>query len=166
MSSYEFNIGAKARAGTRFLSDVRDEIHRAFSVEKGKRKITQLMIAERLGVNRSVVNRQIMGLENLTVKSIGELLWAIGWEPHFEARELDEFGANHMPHLSAVDAARRLSQEVQSTSAQTSDSVLRLLRGASANTALSQHLRRSDIAAEGRGPSANTALSQQLSKQP
>lgn len=31
-----------------------------------------------------------MGLrsENLTARTIGELLWAIGWEPIFEAKEI------------------------------------------------------------------------------
>jgi hypothetical protein len=136
MSSYEFDIGEKARSGSRFLNDVRDEIRRALSVEKGKRKLTQQMIAEKLGVHRSVVNRQIMGLENLTAKSIGELLWAIGWEPHFEARELadQEHGANYSTQLPLPEMLRRGSQDSQSGGSQQADSVMRRLRGLPSNS--------------------------------
>jgi hypothetical protein len=95
MPSYEVDIGEKARAGSRFLSDVRDEIQKAFFTEKKRRGFTQQAVASRLGVNRSLVNRQVMGLENLTARSIGELLWAIGWSPHFEARDpMEDFGRN------------------------------------------------------------------------
>lgn len=105
MTSYQYNIGEKARAGSRFLSLVRDEIQRAFAAEKALRNITQQAIADRLGVNRSVVNRQVMGLENLTLKTVGELLWAIGWEPQFEVRKPQiEFGDNAIVILASPDA--------------------------------------------------------------
>lgn len=90
MPSFEVDIGGKARAGSRFIARVRDEIQRAFVSEKQTRKLTQQSIATILGVNRSVVNRQVMGLENMTVRSVGELLWALGWEPHFEATKIEQ----------------------------------------------------------------------------
>jgi hypothetical protein len=96
MTSYKVDIGEKARAGSRFLADVRDEIQRAFFTQKRRQQgLTQQAIAKKLGVNRSLVNRQVMGLENLTVRSIGELLWAIGWEPMFKAQDpMEDFGRN------------------------------------------------------------------------
>lgn len=95
MPSFEYVIDERSRAGSRFLSRVRDELQRALTAEKAQRKLTQQSIADKLGVNRSVVNRQFMGLENLTVRTIGELLWAIGWEPHFEAMKPESAaGAN------------------------------------------------------------------------
>jgi hypothetical protein len=30
----------------------------------------------------------MQGLENLSSRRIAELLWALGWEPHFEARKI------------------------------------------------------------------------------
>lgn len=81
MPSFEFDIGDKEAAISRFLSAVHTEIQRAFSIEKSRRKLTQQSIADTLGVNRSVINRQVMGYENLTAKSIAELAWAIGYEP-------------------------------------------------------------------------------------
>ena len=85
MNSYVYDIGDKERAGSRFISHVRREVQGAFLHEKKSRKLTQQQIATRLGVNRSVVNRQLGGLENMTLRSVAELLWAMGWEPDFAA---------------------------------------------------------------------------------
>jgi hypothetical protein len=90
MPSFNFDIGEKERAGSRFLSDVRDELQRALATEKSHRKITQQEIAILLETSRAVINRQIMGLENIGIKRVAEILWAIGWEPHFEARPIPE----------------------------------------------------------------------------
>lgn len=89
MPSFEYTIDEKSRVGARFLSRVKEEIQRAFSIEKRERKLTQQSVAQKLGVNRSVVNRQLMGYENMTTRSIAEMLWAIGWEPHFEVRPIE-----------------------------------------------------------------------------
>jgi len=88
MSSFNFDIGEKERAGSRFLSDVRDELQRALATEKSRRRITQQEIANVLETSRAVINRQIIGLENIGIKRVAEILWAIGWEPHFEARPI------------------------------------------------------------------------------
>ncbi len=88
MPSFKFDIGEKESVGLRFLSDVRDELQRALSVEKSERKITQQQIANLLGTSRAVINRQLMGLENIGIKRVGEILWAIGWEPLFQARKV------------------------------------------------------------------------------
>lgn len=88
MPSFSFDIGEQARAGARFLSDVRDELQRALTKEKSLRKITQQQIAEKLGTSRAVINRQLMGLENMGIRRVAEILWAIGWEPHFRARKI------------------------------------------------------------------------------
>lgn len=89
MPSYDFVIDERARAGAAFLTRVRDELQRALLCEKAERHVTQQSIADKLGVNRSVVNRQFMGLENLTARTIGELFWALGWEPCFEATKIE-----------------------------------------------------------------------------
>jgi len=90
MTSYEYKIDERSRAGSRFITLVKDELQRALVAEKAERKLTQQAIADELGVNRSVVNRRFMGLENMTARSIGELLWAIGWEPVFEAHKTEQ----------------------------------------------------------------------------
>jgi hypothetical protein len=87
MTSYLFDIGGKRRAAARFIGHVRSELQRALVAEKATRKITQQAIAKLLGVNRSVINRQLMGFENMTLRRVAELAWALGWEIVFELRK-------------------------------------------------------------------------------
>jgi hypothetical protein len=95
MPSLEYKIDELSQVGSTFIEEVNDELKRALATEKNERKVTQQSIADTLGVDRSVVNRRFMGLENLTARTIAETLWAIGWEPHFEARKIvPEAGAN------------------------------------------------------------------------
>ena len=73
-----------------FMARVANEIRRAAALEKASRKVTQQAIAEKIGTSRAVVNREMQGLENLSARRIAELLWALGWEPHFEARKIPD----------------------------------------------------------------------------
>jgi transcriptional regulator with XRE-family HTH domain len=81
-----FLILARKRA-SRFIGRVRSELQRALVAEKAAHKITQQQIATKLGVNRSVINRQLLGKENMTLRSVAELAWALGWEIRFELRK-------------------------------------------------------------------------------
>jgi nucleoid DNA-binding protein len=101
MTSYMFEIGEKARKASRFIGHVRAELQRALVAEKASRKLTQQKLADALGVNRSVINRQLMGTENLTLRSVAELGWALGWEPHFEMRKKTPRG-NHVPQTGSA----------------------------------------------------------------
>jgi hypothetical protein len=120
MTSYELDIiDEKSRAGSEFLMRIVDEMRRALVAEKSERKLTQQSIADKIGTSRHVINRELQGLENVTARRIGEFFWAIGWEPHFEARRVpdghNEFGPpaasapresdhdNQKPRVSALD---------------------------------------------------------------
>ena len=112
MNSFMFDIGEKARKAARFIWHVRSELQRALIAEKATRKLTQQAIADQLGVNRSVINRQLMGEENLTLRSVAEIAWALGWEPVFELRKppVSE-GSNQVrqpPRTETVRAGRRI----------------------------------------------------------
>jgi hypothetical protein len=91
MTSFELDIiDEKSRAGSEFMFRIAQELQRAFLAEKKANKITQQSIAEKLDTSRAVINRQLHGLENIGSRRVGELLWAMGWEPHFEARKIPE----------------------------------------------------------------------------
>ena len=49
--------------------------------------MSQQAIAEKLGVNRSVINRLLRGTANLTLRTVGELAWALGLEIIFIIRK-------------------------------------------------------------------------------
>jgi hypothetical protein len=91
MTSFELDlIDEKTRAGAEFLMRVVDEMRRALVAEKSERKLTQQSIADKIGTSRHVINRELQGLENISARRIGEFFWAIGWEPHFEARRVPD----------------------------------------------------------------------------
>jgi hypothetical protein len=91
MTSFELDIiDEKSRAGSEFMDRVAKELRRALLIEKASRKTTQQAIADKIGTSRAVVNREVQGIENLTARRIGELFWAIGWEPCFEARRIPD----------------------------------------------------------------------------
>ena len=83
MPLFLFDIGAKAAAVARFILRVRSELQRVVAAEK----ISQQAIAQKLEVNRSVINRRLLGFENLTVRTVAEIAWSLGWEPYFELRK-------------------------------------------------------------------------------
>ncbi len=101
MTSFELEIDEKSRVGAMFMARVANEIRRAAAIEKAERKITQQAIAEKIGTSRAVVNREMSGLENLTARRVAELLWALGWEPYFEARKIPA-GENQFPAIATV----------------------------------------------------------------
>ena len=84
MTSFVFDIGERSRKVSRTLGKLRSDLQAAFIAERKSRKLTQQAVATTLNVNRSVVNRQLTGIENLTVKSAVELAWAMGWETKIE----------------------------------------------------------------------------------
>jgi DNA-binding phage protein len=98
MHSFEFDIGDRARKVSRFIFHVRHELQRALLAEKSARKVTQQSIAEKIGVNRSVINRQLMGEENLTLRSVADLAWALGWDLSFKLEKPEiQVGRNDWP---------------------------------------------------------------------
>ena len=99
MNLYLYDIGEKARKAARFIGHVRAELQRALVIEKALRKLTQQQIATMIGVNRSVINRQLMGLENLTLRRVAELAWALGWEVVFYLRKRPVVAHDTMPAI-------------------------------------------------------------------
>ena len=87
MNSFVFDIGERARKVSRFVGRVRSELQRALIAEKKSRKLSQQEIAQLIGVNRSVINRQLMGTENLTIRRVAELAWALGWDIEFKLKK-------------------------------------------------------------------------------
>jgi predicted transcriptional regulator len=79
MQSFQFEIDEQSACAARFISRVRRELVDAFLSEKNERGLTQNEIAERLGVNASMISRQLSGETNLTLRSVAELAWAMGY---------------------------------------------------------------------------------------
>ena len=78
MSSFRTAVTPSRRAGNRFISAVRRTLQKAFTDEAAKSGLTQAELARRLGVHRSIVTRELRGVENLTLRSVAELAFGMG----------------------------------------------------------------------------------------
>jgi predicted XRE-type DNA-binding protein len=63
---------------------VRRAFQKALAEEARASGLTQSEIARRLGVHRSVINRELRGTKDITLGRVGELAWAMGREISFE----------------------------------------------------------------------------------
>lgn len=90
MTSYQISLTPAKRTAGRFVAAVRRELQKALAEEHAAHGVTQASLAADLGVNRSVIHRQIVGHENLTVSRIGEIAGALGREVVFALVKPDE----------------------------------------------------------------------------
>lgn len=81
--SFRILSDPRQRFASRFIARVRDELMRALMVEKSQRGLTQAELARKLGVNRSVINKELSGKANLTLRRVAELAWALDCEVSF-----------------------------------------------------------------------------------
>lgn len=85
--SFQFDIGSRARNAGRFIGRVRNELLRALSERKEEGKLSQQALAKKLDVHRSLINRQLSGEANLTLRSLADLAWAMDMEICFELKK-------------------------------------------------------------------------------
>lgn len=106
MPSFQITISPSRRAAGRFIGNVRRAIQKALVEEKRKTGLTQSEIARRIGVHRSVINREIRGRADLTLGRVAELAYALGREPFFDLREPDvPVGTNVVqPKMEVTDS--------------------------------------------------------------
>lgn len=83
MPSFQISISPSRRAAGRFIGLVRRALQRALVEEQRKSGLTQAEVARRIGVHRSVINRELQGRKDLTMGRVAELAWAMGRKPIF-----------------------------------------------------------------------------------
>ncbi|MDE1935922.1 XRE family transcriptional regulator [Bradyrhizobium sp.] len=103
MTSFHFAIGSRARHAGRFIGRVRGELLRALAQRKSEGSLPQQLLADKLGIERSLINRQLSGEANLSLRSLADLAWAMDMEISFELkRPAAEAGQNHPLATSTV----------------------------------------------------------------
>lgn len=96
--SFSIKITPKDRATGRFMSRVHRALIKAINKSKEENKMTQVQIADALGVDKSVVTRILNGEGNLTLKTIGDISWVMGLQPEFSFQPIvgaADLMANH-----------------------------------------------------------------------
>jgi len=73
---FQMKNDPKARKAGRFIYSVQKELQNAL-IASG---LKQQEVAEKLDVNRSVVNKLLLGETNLTLRTIADLAWAMDAE--------------------------------------------------------------------------------------
>ena len=103
VTSFQFDIGSRARNAGRFIGRVRNELLRALSERKKEEKLSQQELAKKLEVHRSLINRQLSGESNLTLRSLADLAWAMDMEISFELKKpAIEAGQNQSVTTSTI----------------------------------------------------------------
>jgi transcriptional regulator with XRE-family HTH domain len=104
MTSFHFDIGSRARQADRLIGRVRSELLKALSERKAETGLSQQALAQKLGVHRSLINRQLTGETNLTLRSIADLAWALDMEVSFELKkQIVEAGQNQPAMTSTIE---------------------------------------------------------------
>lgn len=111
--SYQLNLRPEQRKAARFISTVRGEIQKAYSEEKAAGKINQSRLADALGVSRSVVSRRLRGIQNLTLRSIAEMAWALDREIVFEFKKPAKVTGANIPQTATAPTSK--PQELSSS---------------------------------------------------
>jgi transcriptional regulator with XRE-family HTH domain len=87
VTSFHFDIGGRARNAGRFIGRVRGELLRALSERKSEGGLSQEALARKLDTERALINRQLSGESNLTLRSLADLAWAMDLEISFELKK-------------------------------------------------------------------------------
>lgn len=96
--SYRIKIDPRSSKAGRFIRRVHSELQRVFA----RSGMSQQQLASKLEVNRATVNKRLLGQENLTLRSIADMAWALDADIVFELREHDRAATgNKEPRASA-----------------------------------------------------------------
>jgi transcriptional regulator with XRE-family HTH domain len=71
--SFEIELDPNEEAGARLVAEVGGQLQELFVHRRTHDSVTQQDVADRLGVDRSRVNRCLSGFNNLTLSSLGEI---------------------------------------------------------------------------------------------
>lgn len=83
MTSLQITMTPNRRAAGRFIGRVRRNLRRALAEEMDENGLTQAELARKLGIHRSVVNREFNSSRDMTLGRVAELAWAMNREIDF-----------------------------------------------------------------------------------
>lgn len=95
MTSFKFGgLSEKDQATGRFMGRFNRALATAAVRQKKVCGITQRSVSEAMGVDKSVVSRILAGGGNPTLRTIGELAWAMGLRPTIIFEPIDTLAHN------------------------------------------------------------------------
>jgi plasmid maintenance system antidote protein VapI len=99
--SFQISIPPNRHVAARFIENVRRSLLKGLM----ETKVTQSDIARALGVNRSVIHRELKGYQDITMGRAAEIAWAIGKKAVFaiEDQRVFEDAKEDTEQLGAID---------------------------------------------------------------
>jgi len=70
----------KSEAAARLIADVGEKLREAFAIEKDSCRLSLQKLAERLDSDRAHMHRALSGHNNMTLRTLAELAWAMDRE--------------------------------------------------------------------------------------
>lgn len=115
MGSFQISITPTRRAATRFISLVRRSLVAALMEESENSGLSQTDVANSIGVHRSVINRELRGVKDLTLGRVAELAVSMGREIEFQLVKPQQEAGRNIPRLttdpiSGFDGAMSVSR--------------------------------------------------------
>lgn len=112
--SFLFELEPQKEASADFVADVGRKLQKALLSRKKSSKLSQKEIADKLGIDRSRVNRCFSGYSNLTLASLAELMWALNGHAEINlVLDEEDSTANHFQgcfhlgdRITAADSAK------------------------------------------------------------
>lgn len=78
--SFLFELDPKQEVAADLISDIGRQLQTLHTERQAVGKLTQQDIAARLGLDRARVNKCLSGSNNLTLRTLAELVWAMDGE--------------------------------------------------------------------------------------
>jgi hypothetical protein len=119
MPSLQITISPDKRAAARFIGSVRRAIQKAYIEEQRKRGISQSDIARALKIHRSVINRELRGMKDMTLGRVGQFAWALGRKPNFSLDEQTAAIGQNIPFPEPIKVAPKVTSTSGSVTLQT-----------------------------------------------
>jgi plasmid maintenance system antidote protein VapI len=101
MTSFRIGVTPSRRAAARFVAHVRRSLKRALVEERDLTGVNQSKIALSLDVHRSVISRELNGLQDITLGRVAELAWAMGREVDFKLVRTERVELSNVPSVQA-----------------------------------------------------------------
>lgn len=102
MRSFRVKRDDRTRIFLALSGSVESKLRELFAKRAEAGELTQASLAEKLGIGRSAVCRRLNGGENMTLKTIADLVWGMGG-----CIEVDIFDPADHPHRNHVVTVRR-----------------------------------------------------------
>lgn len=80
LPSFPRKVDPRRSAYLSLASQVESQLREAYARRFAAGIVTQSSIAQKLGVNRSAVHHRLTGRTNMTIETIADMVWALGYE--------------------------------------------------------------------------------------